>query len=302
MPTQWAQELVEHFRISPRFQEPMKLHTSLRVGGAADIFLQPDSLAELKKAILFAKKYNLPVTVLGGGTNILVSDKGLRGVVIKLGPFFNKITQEADGKLRVKAAAKTSSLVKRAQELGLSGLEFAWGIPGTVGGAVYMNAGAAGGAFSNLLTCVQVVNNEGELEEYAKEKLSFDYRQSVFQGRQLVITECLLQLEPCSPEKIKEKMMALQKKRLCSQPSLPSAGSVFKNPPGNFAGLLIQKAGLKGFAIGDAQVSEVHANFIVNRGNATASDIYQLIQLVSERVKSQFNISLELEIKILGDW
>ena len=280
--------------------EPMKNHTSFKIGGAADEFCAAKSVDEIKELISYAKKKDIPYFVIGNGSNILVSDKGIRGLVIKIAADFSDY--EISGTvIKAKSGALLSTLAKAAQKSGLSGMEFASGIPGTLGGAIYMNAGAYGGQISDLVRRVTYLEN-GEIKKIG-EGFGFGYRKSIFADLGVVILEAELELEKGDLEEIRLKMEDYKNRRTEKQPlSLPSAGSVFKRPEGSFAGKLIEDAGLKGFRIGGAEVSEKHAGFIVNTGGATASDVLSLIRYIQKTVKERFSVELETEVKIVGEF
>ena len=306
-------------------EEPLSRHTSFRVGGPAEIFVKPQTTDELIE-IWNSTGWNLlPVEIIGDGTNVLVSDAGLRGIVICTNKM-NGIDLLEGGRIRARAGARLSKVAEVACRAGLAGFEFASGIPGTVGGAVYMNAGAYDhdiGEFCESVTMLDVgtaCGRPGLAQCYPAggqrpplqnphagiivkpgTEMEFGYRKSCVQQGNMIVLEAIFQLQPGSPAEIRAKMNELNSRRRASQPlDMPSAGSTFKRPPGHFAGKLIEDSGLKGFTIGGAQVSRKHAGFIVNTGSATAQDIYDLIQAVREKVHENFNIWLEPEIKLLG--
>ena len=286
-----------------RFSEPMKFHTSFRIGGPAKVLAIPADIEDIKKLILYANRVDIPWYVIGNGTNLLVADEGIRGIVIKISKVLDDIRFSGQ-KVIVGAGASLSFSSKKAAEKGLSGLEFGIGIPGTIGGAVAMNAGCGGQDISQVLQKVKVINNKGDRLEIAADECQFGYRRSRFQRDDLIVVEAELLLELLLDEEnhiaIKERMSKLMQKRRKTQPlNYPNAGSIFKNPEGDFAGRLIEAAGCKGMTIGDAMVSQLHANFIVNRGKATAKDVIALITKVQDTVKSKFNILLDTEVTIL---
>lgn len=291
--------------IIPKFvQKKVNLapFTSYRVGGPADYFAQVRDLKELKEAIAFAKENYLRVFVLGKGTNLLVSDTGFRGLVIKLSSEFAKVISE--GREIVAGGAAQLALVSSvAAKNSLSGLEWAAGIPGTVGGALKMNAGAHGFSISDVLSFALVFDiSDMSLKKLRKNELGFGYRKSSLRESEIVL-EASFSLIEGEKEKIRKKIESYFAERKKKQPLLyRSAGSVFKNPPGDFAGRLIEEAGLKGYRIGDAVVSEIHANFIVNLGNATATEIYNLIKKIQQEVYDKFKVTLEPEIVFLGEF
>jgi len=284
-----------------RLNEPMKLHTSFRIGGPADILILPTEISEIQNIVIFCKKNKIPLYIIGNGSNLLVRDKGIRGVVLKIAQNFNDVKVE-DTFIKAKTGILVTLLSKIALENSLKGLEFASGIPGTLGGAIVMNAGAYDGEFSNVIEKVTVMDYEGNIKDLKKDELKFGYRWSIFQEEKYIILEALIKLEKGNYDEIKSKMEEYSARRKAKQPlNLPSAGSTFKRPEGNFAGTLIEKAGLKGMRIGDAAVSEIHAGFIVNLGNATAGDVEKLIEYIQNRVYEKFQIFLEPEVIILGE-
>ncbi|MGB9813692.1 MAG: UDP-N-acetylmuramate dehydrogenase [Thermovenabulum sp.] len=284
-----------------RLYEPMKLHTSFRIGGPADILILPTEISEIQNIVIFCKENKIPLYIIGNGSNLLVRDKGIRGVVVKIAQNFNDVKVE-DTFIKAKTGILVTLLSKIALENSLKGLEFASGIPGTLGGAIVMNAGAYDGEFSNVIERVTVMDYEGNIKDLKKDELKFGYRWSIFQEEKYIILEALIKLEKGNYDEIKSKMEEYSARRKAKQPlNLPSAGSTFKRPKGNFAGTLIEKAGLKGMRIGDAAVSELHAGFIVNLGNATADDVEKLIKYIQNRVYEKFQIFLEPEVIILGE-
>lgn len=285
-----------------RFNEPMSQHTSFKIGGPADIFIEPAELEELKDALRFVKQQQLPYYIIGNGTNLLVGDKGIRGTVIKVGENFGKI-DIAGEEIIVECGVLLSTLSKAAARNNLTGLEFASGIPGYLGGAIAMNAGAYGGEMKDVIEWVEFLDEKQELQRYSNAEMEFGYRTSIVEARGLVVIRCKMKLKAGEPEQINSCMADLAQKRKTKQPlHLPSAGSTFKRPTGYFAGKLIEDAGLRGFGIGGAQVSDLHCGFVVNRGGATAKDVHELIQHVQKTIFNQFGITLETEIKILGEF
>lgn len=282
-------------------EEPMKKHTTFRVGGVADYFVCPKR-AELPKLLQMAEKYHLPVTVIGNGSNLLVGDKGIRGLVVEIGAGMKEITVTGTT-VRAGAGALLSQVAAAAASAGLSGMEFAAGIPGSIGGAVTMNAGAYGGEMKDIIQEVTVLTPDGKEQTLSVEELDLSYRHSCVPKQGYVVLEAVLSLTPAPEEEIREKMADLRNRRVEKQPlEYPSAGSTFKRPEGYFAGKLIMDAGLRGYRVGDAQVSEKHCGFVINRGNATAAEILQLMQKVQERVKEQFGVTLEPEVKRIGEF
>ena len=280
--------------------EPMKNHTTFKIGGAADEFCQAKSIEEIKELTEYAKKRQIPYLVIGNGSNILVSDKGIRGLVIKLSGDFADY-EISDDVIKAKSGALLGTLAKAALSAGLSGMEFASGIPGSLGGAVYMNAGAYGGQMSDIVKSVTYLEN-GEIKKIDRD-FGFGYRKSLFADLGAIVLEAELQLLKGEFDEIKAKMEDYKDRRNEKQPlNMPSAGSVFKRPEGNFAGKLIEDAGLKGCKIGGALVSEKHAGFIVNTGNATCADVVALIKHIQKTVKEKFGVELETEVRIEGEF
>ncbi|SHE73179.1 UDP-N-acetylmuramate dehydrogenase [Alkalibacter saccharofermentans] len=280
---------------------PMKNHTSFKAGGCADYLLIPDTEDEIKLIIEICKQNNVPYYIMGNGSNLLVKDKGYRGVIIKLGKNFSKCTL-IDNDLDCQSGVFLSRLAKIALDNELSGFEFASGIPGTLGGAVTMNAGAYDGEMKDVLVSIRGLDMDGNIIELANGDLELGYRTSAVKKRNLVVLSAKIRLESGNKKKIKEKMEDFDERRKSKQPlELPSAGSAFKRPVGHYAGKLIEDSGLKGFAIGGAQVSTKHCGFIVNINSATAKDILDLIDHIIKTVKDNFNVILEPEVKIIGE-
>jgi len=284
-----------------KLDEPMSKHTSFKIGGPADILVIPRNEEELIKILKTTKEEGIIPYVIGNGTNLLVLDKGIRGVIIKIANNMNNMSFDGT-RITAHAGVLLSTLSKAAMEKSLTGLEFAGGIPGTVGGAVCMNAGAYGGEMKDVVESVEAIDFNGDVKKYDKEEIQFGYRTSIFQKEKLIILKVHFQLQKGNYNEIKKRMDELSQRRKKKQPLWePNAGSTFKRPNGSYAGYLIEKAGLKGYQIGGAQVSEVHAGFIVNKGNATAKDILLLIRHIQKTVEEKFNIKLVPEIKILGE-
>lgn len=278
----------------------MRDMTSLRIGGAADYFVIPEDLEDLKKILTFCKEGNFPVFIIGNGTKLLVKDEGLRGVVVKLGSSFKQI--ENHGKvIRVGASVDLSALINFTVDRSLSGLELLAGIPGTVGGAVVRNAGAFGKSLSEKILSVKVLAEDNSDLVLLRDDMEFGYRTSTFwKNKSWVVVEVRLGLTPGTRERIFSLMREARRRKTLTQPlSLPSAGCIFKNPPSFSAGFLIQQAGCAGMRIGDAEVSSHHSNFIVNKGRATAKDMLELMKEVQMRVKDKFGIVLETELEII---
>ena len=283
-----------------KIDERMNKHTSFRVGGPAKVFLTVHSEEKLRNILLALKRHELPYFVLGNGSNLLVSDEGYDGVMVYLGEEFSEV--EITGtQMRAKAAALLGKVARKAMEEGLAGLEFAAGIPGSLGGGVVMNAGAYGGELSQVVTKVKAMNPNGEIIELEKEQLLLGYRTSIFKIKPFVILEVFMELQKGNKEEILAKIKEYTKARVEKQPlEYPSAGSTFKRPEGYFAGKLIMDAGLRGYRVGDAQVSEKHCGFVINRGNATATEIKTLMENVAKKVKEEFGVDLEAEVIMLG--
>ena len=281
---------------------PMAQYTSFRAGGSADIMAVPSTEDELKQILAVIGEEGLPVYILGNGSNVLVRDGGFRGVVIRVGEGFQYIRREGTD-LICGSGSLLSAVAREAQRRGLGGMEFASGIPGSIGGAVFMNAGAYDGEMKDILTGITVVSRDGlETKEISVDELELGYRSSALQKTGDIVTSVKLHLEKGEPDMIAAKMEELMARRNSKQPvNLPSAGSFFKRPEGYFAGKLIQDAGLKGLAVGGAQVSELHSGFIVNTGGATAGDIIRLMGIVQAAVKKQFDVDLEPEVRIIGE-
>lgn len=278
----------------------MKNYTSFKVGGPAELFLSPEDAGQTAKLVRFCEKEEIPVFVLGKGSNLLVSDRGIKGAVIYTGKQCG-ISLVDENTVRAQSGASLAQLCTFALENSLSGLEFAYGIPGTVGGAVFMNAGAYGGEMKDVLLNSEYVSTDGTSGELDNEAMELSYRHSAYENSNLVITAASVRLAPADRNEIKSTMNDILARRKEKQPLVyPSAGSTFKRPEGNFAGALIEQCGLKGVSVGGAQVSEKHAGFIINRGGATAADILSLIKHVQARVKAQTGVSLETEIRLIG--
>lgn len=283
-----------------KIREPLDRYTSFRTGGEADCMLLVNDAEQLGKLLKYMSITGNDYFLLGNGTNLLVSDRGYDGTVIKFGPGMSRIHVDGE-RVYVQAGALLSQTAKRAMEEGLSGLEFASGIPGSIGGGLVMNAGAYGGEMSQIVESVTVMNESGEIMELDCDTMEFGYRTSVIKNRAFVVLEAALHLQRGNKADIQAKMEDFAARRKEKQPlEYPSAGSTFKRPRGNFAGKLIMDAGLRGFQIGGAKVSEKHCGFIINTGNATAEDVRDVISEVQERVKEMFHVDLEPEILFLG--
>lgn len=297
---------VENLKCSDiKKDEPMSKHTSFKIGGNADIFIKISNIEELKLILKFIKENTINLTIIGNGTNILVKDKGIRGIVLKLD--FKNINIEKMNNQKVKVCAGAGvSLGMLAQKLlkeCISGFEFASGIPGTIGGAVRMNAGAYGGEFKDIITLTKCIDEDGNIIILDNNQQEFSYRHSIFMSKKMIIleSELLLNLENNS-EEIAKKMNEYLESRKSKQPiNLPNAGSTFKRGEDYITAKLIDECGLKGFSIGGAQVSNIHAGFVVNKGNATAEDVINLIEYVKKKVYEKFNKEIKLEIEVLGE-
>lgn len=282
--------------------EPMSRHTTFRIGGNADYFVKPGNADEVAAVIVVCREYNIPYFILGNGSNLLVSDDGYRGMIINIMDNMDSVT--VDGRIiTAQAGAMLVRVSVMARDNALTGLEFASGIPGTIGGAVYMNAGAYGGEMKNVVKTVRAIDEYGRIYELDSEKMDFSYRHSIVEERNLIVLEVTLELEHGSREAIDDRMKELAEARRSKQPlEYPSAGSTFKRPEGYFAGKLIMDAGLRGYSVGGAQVAEKHCGFVINKGGATASDVVELIRDVQHDVDDKFGVTLEPEVKMLGEF
>lgn len=281
-------------------QEPMKKHTTFRVGGCARYLVEPGDVQQLSAVVNACREQKVPYYVVGNGSNLLVSDAGYNGVIIHLFKNMSEIRTEGNHMI-LQAGALLARAARTACREGLSGLEFASGIPGTVGGALVMNAGAYGGEMKDVVSRVTVLTSEGEPREYTKEQMAFGYRRSRLTEEAGIVLETEFTLHPGRTEEIQARMEELKEKRVLKQPlEYASAGSTFKRPEGHFAGKLIEDAGLRGFRIGDAQVSEKHCGFVINRGNASASEIAEVIRQVQDRVYAHSGVRIQTEVKFLG--
>jgi len=283
-------------------KEPMYKHTTFRIGGEASCFVRISSELQLAKLIPYFDQVGVEYFILGNGSNLLVSDKGYKGVILQIGDKFNRI--ETDGTvMKVQSGALLSQAAKCALEHGLTGLEFASGIPGTIGGGVVMNAGAYDGEMKQVVDHVTVLAKNGEVLELDNDTMEFGYRKSIIKNSHFTVLQVTLRLQEGDPEQIRTKMEELNERRRAKQPlEFPSAGSTFKRPEGHFAGKLIMDAGLRGYSVGGARVSEKHCGFVINTGKATATDVADVIAEVQERVKDRFGVSLDREVIYLGDF
>ena len=284
-----------------REEEYLRHHTTFKIGGPADLFVEPTTMAELSFALRTIHEFDVPVTIIGCGSNILVKDGGIRGAVVSV-RHMTQIMDCNDNVLCIGSGYMLKDASEFAWENGLTGLEFAIGIPGTLGGAVFMNAGAYDGEMSHVVTAVRAVDFQGNIKEYDASHLDFGYRHSVFHDNHEVIGEVIMTLKPGDKNVIKARMDELTEKRESKQPlEFASAGSTFKRPPGYFAGTLIEQTGLKGLSVGDAQVSHKHAGFVINTGSASAKDVLDLIAEVQRRVYDQHGVHLEPEVRMIGE-
>lgn len=282
--------------------EPMKKHTTFRIGGPADYYVLPKTIEEVKKVTALCKEAEIPYYVLGNGSNLLVSDRGYRGVIIHLYRNMNRIEVEGTT-IRAQVGALLSQIAGEALRHSLTGFEFASGIPGTLGGAIVMNAGAYGGEMKDVLQEVTALSQDGEVRVLSREELAFGYRTSVIGKEGYIALEAVIALKEGDMEEIRAVMEDLKERRTTKQPlEYPSAGSTFKRPEGYFAGKLIQDTGLRGFSVGGAQISEKHCGFVINKNHATAEDVVTLMREVSDRVEAKFGVPLEPEVKKLGDF
>ena len=285
--------------IELRFDELLARHTSFRIGGEAEVMAFPKNANELSALLKKSALLDWKFAILGAGTNVLAPDEGVRGLVICLKDCLDGMRQTDETHIQVMAGVTMSRAAVFAANLGLAGMEFAHGIPGTVGGGVYMNAGAYGGEISDICESVQVMDYSGEVKTLSRDQMDFSYRHSCLEGREAVVVSAVFGLIPGSSDEIRSKMKDFQQRRMASQPlDLPSAGSAFKRPSGGYAAALIDQAGLKGYRIGGAAISEKHAGFAVNLGGATAADVKALLTQVSETVYNSTGILLEPEIRI----
>ncbi len=280
--------------------ELMSRHTTFRTGGPASLFLRPRTTEEIKGVIKLLKRAEVDFFILGNGSNLLVSDKGYDGVVISLSNF-SDIKIEDETQVNAQAGAMNSAIASLARDNALAGFEFAAGIPGTIGGAMIMNAGAYGGEMKDITRQVQVLTPDGDIIKLDNNAMKFGYRSSAIKGKNFVVLSALLDLKKGNKDEISAQMQDLALRRKEKQPlEYPSAGSTFKRPEGYFAGKLIEDAGLRGFSVGDAAVSEKHCGFVINKGNATSTDIYELIKRVQDKVYDDAGVKLEPEVIMLG--
>lgn len=282
-------------------QEMMNTHTTFKIGGPAAYYMIPENEDEIMEALDFARVRKLPFYLLGRGSNVLFSDEGYPGVVIEIGRGLERMSVHQEGMVMVQAGIGLSTMAVRLAEAGLTGFEFAGGIPGTLGGGITMNAGAYGGEIKDCIVSATVLNEEGNKMVLSKKELELGYRSSIIQKKKYIVLQGTFSFEKGEREKIFSDMKELNQKRREKQPlEYPSAGSTFKRPEGYFAGKLIEDAGLRGYRIGDAQVSEKHCGFVINRGHATAEEVRRLIEEVQNRVREKFQVELEPEVRMVG--
>ena len=284
-----------------KVDEPMKKHISFKVGGPADFLVKPKTEEELRNVVEIAKKENVPFIVIGNGSNLLVKDGGIRGIVIELSDNFNNY--EIDGNIiKAQSGALLAIIGRNAMKNSLTGFEFAAGIPGTLGGALAMNAGAYGGEMKQVVKTVRLMDRDGNIFELSNEEMKFEYRRSLLTTKDYIVLSAVIELQPGNVEEIKEIMADYSNRRSTKQPlNFPSAGSTFKRPEGHFAAKLIDDCGLRGLNLRGAQVSDKHCGFVINSGGATAKDILDLMFIVKSTVNAKFGIMLEEEVKILGE-
>ena len=283
-----------------RIDEPMSKHTTFRIGGDADIVLYPNDEETISQIIKHCSAQNIPLKIFGKGSNILVSDDGIRGAVIILDSRFSKMELIDETTIVCQSGASMAAIGEFACEHSLTGFEFGAGIPGTIGGALFMNAGAYDGEMSNIVVSARYIDVGGEVKTISKSDMQLAYRKSFFSTIECCITEITLKLQKGNREDVRLKMNDLMHRRVSKQPlNFPSAGSTFKRPEGYFAGALIEQSGLKGYSVGDASVSEKHAGFVINKGNATAKDVSDLIEHIKRTVKNDSGIELECEVRFI---
>ncbi len=286
---------------SVRMNEPMQKHTTFKIGGPVDILVSPKTIAELQTTLKYCKTNNVPLLILGLGSNILVRDKGIRGVALEIGNNLKEI-QISGEEIYAQAGVRLSELAYMAAAHCLSGLEFAEGIPGSLGGAVVMNAGAYDGEIKDVVLAVEAISPTGESQTFTCTDIGYDYRKSIFQHNGYVVVAARLRLKKREQHEIESKMHHYASSRREKQPlEYPSAGSVFRRPPGFFVGPMIEKLGLKGYTVGGAQVSTKHAGFIINTGNASATDVLNLIDIITRAAQENFGVKLQTEIRVVGE-
>lgn len=285
------------------YHEPMKNHTSFKIGGNADLFVSVKTEEELKQVLKYAKQKKIPITIIGNGTNILVSDNGIRGIVIKIDIQYFKLKEKNDYvEISVGSGNKMMALATQLKNQEICGFEQLSGIPGTIGGAIYMNAGAYGKEMKDIVISTKCINMKGEIIELSNKEQKFEYRLSIFHNKEYIILETKLKLQKGKKEDIEKQMKEYLNQRKEKQPlEYPSAGSTFKRQEGVITAKLIDECGLKGYKIGGAMISEKHAGFIINTGDATAKDVIELIKYVKDKVYEKFNVKIEEEVKLVGE-
>lgn len=281
--------------------EPMKKHTTFKIGGSADIYIKPSSQGQIEYIVDYCKENQIDFMAIGKGSNLLIGDKGYRGIVIEVGKNMSNIEVD-DEYIYAEAGAMLINVSYKAYKHSLKGLEFACGIPGTIGGAVVMNAGAYLGEMKQIIVDIKTLDKEGNINTFTNEELKLGYRDSIIQKNKHIVIAVKLKLEKGNAQELKERRLKLTNHRKNGQPlDMPSAGSVFKRPEGYYTGKLIEEAGLKGYTIGGAQVSRKHANFIVNIGNATAKDVVDLVEYIQNVIYEKNHVNLETEVKLIGE-
>jgi UDP-N-acetylmuramate dehydrogenase len=282
--------------------EELSRYTTFKIGGKADFIAEPVNAEQIAELIKLCAEYNMPYFILGNGSNILASDKGYRGLIIHIMSGMNKINVEGNY-IKAQAGASLIRVARIAKDNSLTGMEFASGIPGSVGGAVYMNAGAYGGELKDIVVSVKVMNTDGEIYDIPGKDMKFSYRHSIIEEQRLIVLETVFCLREGNIQDIEDEMKRLAEARITKQPlEYSSAGSTFKRPEGHFAGKLIMDAGLRGFSCGGAQVSEKHCGFVINKGDASAEDVMKLVEHVKKAVYNMSGVELELEVKKLGEF
>ncbi len=284
-----------------RFDEPMSFHTSFHIGGPADALVIPSDTEEVRNVLKIAREGNIPLTVVGNGSNLLVRDKGIRGIVLKLGNALKHWEQNGDT-FRFGSGVSLAQCCRIIGEAGYTGMEFAVGIPGSLGGAVYMNAGAYDGEMKDAVVSVQVMTRDGEIKTLHHDDLQFSYRHSALQESDVIVLDVTLKVKKGDKAAIQARMDDFSQRRISKQPlDIPSAGSTFKRPEGRFVGQMVEESGLKGFRIGGAEVSVKHAGFIVNADHATAADVLHLIEYIQKKILENYNVALVPEVLVLGE-
>ena len=294
-------EIIDEKRILRN--EPMKKHTTFRIGGPADVLVKPATITEIEQVLQCCEEQAVPYYVVGNGSNLLVGDEGIRGVVLQLGNDFSEVEVCEDDTIWVQAGCRLSKVANLAAEHALTGMEFAAGIPGTIGGAVMMNAGAYGGEMKDIIECVTLLTPDREVLILPQDQMEFGYRESIVSKENYIVLEAKLRLQKGEPKAIEAKMKEYSEARRSKQPlEYPSAGSTFKRPEGYYAGKLIMDAGLAGYRVGDAQVSEKHCGFVINCGQATAKDVTAVMNDVIHRVAEAYQVELEPEVRKIGEF